>query len=159
MKQKKTNVLRLLDKEKIAYKIFKYDYDPNALSAIAIAADNGISLDQVYKTLVGKGDKTGVLVAVIPSGGTLNFKKLCKVAGNKKMTLVAVKELQGLTGYIRGGCSPMGMKKPYPVYIDASIETQELVYVNAGQRGILVGMTPTDLVEMAKAELADLCAD
>ena len=154
---KKTNVLRSLDKEKIAYKIFEYDYDPEAGSAKAIAADNGISLEQVYKTLVGKGDKTGILVAVIPSGRTLNFKKLCKVAGNKKMTLVAVKELQGLTGYIRGGCSPMGMKKPYPVFIDTSIETQELVYVNAGQRGILVGLKPTDLVKMAKADVAELC--
>jgi len=159
MKKKKTNVLRLLDKEKIAYQVFEYDYDPEALSATAIAKDNGISLDQVYKTLVGKGDKTGVLVAVIPSGGTLNFKALCKVAGNKKMTLVAVKELQNLTGYIRGGCSPMGMKKPYPVFIDASIETQELVYVNAGQRGVLVGMTPADLVEMAKAEVTELCVE
>jgi len=159
MKKKKTNVLRLLDKEKIAYQVFEYDYDPEALSATAIARDNGISLDQVYKTLVGKGDKTGVLVAVIPSGGTLNFKKLCKVAGNKKMTLVAVKDLQGLTGYIRGGCSPMGMKKPYPVFIDASIETQELVYVNAGQRGILVGLQPADLVGMAKAEVAEICVE
>jgi len=157
MKQKKTNVLRSLDKEKIDYKVFEYDYDPDALSATAIAEDNGISLEQVYKTLVGKGDKTGVLVAVIPSGGTLNFKKLCKVAGNKKMTLVAVKDLQGLTGYIRGGCSPMGMKKPYPVFIDASVEAQELVYVNAGQRGILVGMTPANLVQMARAEVAELC--
>ncbi len=153
---KKTNVLRLLDKEKISYKTFQYDYDPDHLSAKAIAEENGISLQQVYKTLVGKGNATGVLVAVIPSNGTLNFKSVCKAAGNKKMTLVAVKELQGLTGYIRGGCSPMAMKKPYPVFLDESIMQQELIYVNAGQRGLLVGIAPADLVSITNATVAKI---
>ncbi len=153
---KKTNVLRLLDKEKIPYKTFQYDYDPDHLSAKAIAEENGISLQQVYKTLVGKGNVTGVLVAVIPSNGTLDFKSVCKAAGNKKMTLVAVKELQGLTGYIRGGCSPMAMKKPYPVFLDESILQQELIYVNAGQRGLLVGIAPSDLVRITKATVAKI---
>ncbi len=155
---KKTNVLRLLDKEKIPYKTFEYNYDPDYGSAKAIAEENGISLNQVYKTLVGKGNKTGVLVAVIPSGRTLDFKALCKAAGNKKMTLVPVKELQGLTGYIRGGCSPMGMKKNYPVFLDASMEAQDLIYVNAGQRGLLVGIAPSDLRSVAKANMASLCS-
>ena len=154
---KKTNVLRLLDKEKIPYKTFQYDYDPDYGSAKAIAEENGISIDQVYKTLVGKGNNTGVLVAVIPSDNTLDFKALCKAAGNKKMTLVPVKELQGLTGYIRGGCSPMGMKKEYPVFLDASMDTQDLIYVNAGQRGLLVGIAPTDLQLVTKAIVASLC--
>ena len=154
---KKTNVLRLLDKEKIPYQIFEYDYDPDYGSAKAIAEENGISLDQVYKTLVGKGNNTGVLVAVIPSGNTLDFKALCKAAGNKKMTLVPVKELQGLTGYIRGGCSPMGMKKDYPVFLDASMEAQDLIYVNAGQRGLLVGIAPADLQSVTKAIVTNLC--
>ena len=153
---KKTNVLRLLDKEKIPYETFEYDYDPDHLSAKAIAEENGIALNQVYKTLVGKGNVTGVLVAVIPSGGTLDFKTVCKAAGNKKMTLVAVKELQGLTGYIRGGCSPMAMKKPYPVFLDESMMHQDLIYVNAGQRGLLVGIAPSDLVVITKATVAKI---
>lgn len=154
---KKTNALRLLDKAKINYTIFEYEYDPDHLSAKAIAEENGISLDQVYKTLVGKGNKTGVLVAVIPSNGTLDFKALCKAAGNKKMTLVPVKDLQGLTGYIRGGCSPLGMKKDYPIFLDASIEEQKRIYVNAGQRGLLVGIAPSDLITVTKAIVANLC--
>jgi len=155
---KKTNALRLLDKAKIKYTTFEYDYDPDHLSAKAIAEENGISLDQVYKTLVGKGNNTGVLVAVIPSSGSLDFKALCKAAGNKKMTLVAVKELQGLTGYIRGGCSPIGMKKDYPVFLDASMNNQDRIYVNAGQRGLLVGISPTDLVNITKATIGNLCS-
>ena len=154
---KKTNALRILDKQKIKYSIFEYDYDPDVLSATAIAEDNGIAMAQVYKTLVGKGDKTGVLVAVIPSDSTLNFKALSKLSGNKKMTLIAVKELQGLTGYIRGGCSPIGMKKNYPVYIDQSLHDLDLMYVNAGQRGVLMGLAPDDLIKATRATVGDLC--
>ena len=157
-KKKKTNALRLLEAAKLSYTIFEYDYDPDHLSAKAIARDNGISMQQVYKTLVGKGNKTGVLVAVIPSDSTLDFKALCKVAGNKKMALVPVKELQGLTGYIRGGCSPIGMKKPYPVFLDQSIEKQEVVFVNAGQRGLLVGLSPIDLIEITNGIVSKLSA-
>ncbi len=153
---KKTNALRLLDAAKITYTTFEYEYDPDHLSAKSIAANNGISLKQVYKTLVGKGNKTGIIVAVIPSGSTLDFKACCKAAGNKKMTLVPVKELQGLTGYIRGGCSPMGMKKPYPVFLDQSMDAQELIYVNAGQRGLLVGLSPADLQKVTKGMLTHL---
>lgn len=156
---KKTNALRILDRQKIKYSTFEYVYDPEALSATAIAEDNGISMQQVYKTLVGKGDKTGILVAVIPSDQTLDFKALSKLSSNKKMTLVAVKELQGLTGYIRGGCSPIGMKKNYPVFIDHSIADLELMYVNAGQRGLLVGLAPDDLVAASQAVVGDLCMD
>ena len=154
---KKTNALRLLDKAKIKYTTFEYKYDPDYGSAKAIAEENGISLDQVFKTLVGKGNNTGVLVAVIPSNGTLDFKALCKAAGNKKMTLVPVKELQGLTGYIRGGCSPLGMKKDYPIFLDASMEAQDLIYVNAGQRGLLMGIAPSDLITITQATVANLC--
>lgn len=154
---KKTNALRILDKEKIDYKIFEYEYDHLEGSAKAIAENSAISPKQVYKTLVGKGNNTGILVAVIPSDATLDFKALSKVAGNKKMTLIAVKELLGLTGYIRGGCSPVGMKKKFPVFIDTSIEIHDLIYVNAGQRGILMGLNPEDLVKVTAAEVVDIC--
>ena len=99
----------------------------------------------LYKTLVGKGNKTGFLVGVIPKDKTLNFKTLSKVSGNKKMTLIPQKNLLPLTGYIRGGCSPMGMKKSFPVFLDDSMLDLEKVYVNAGQRGILVGLAPAGL--------------
>lgn len=157
-KKKKTNALRLLDAAKIAYTMFEYEYDPDHLSAKAIANNNGMSMQQVYKTLVGKGNKTGIVVAVIPSNDTLNFKAFCKVTGNKKMALVPVKDLQGLTGYIRGGCSPIGMKKKYPVFLDQSIETQDPIFVNAGQRGLLIGLTASDLKNATKGTVADLAS-
>lgn len=153
---KKTNVLRILDKANIPYQIFEYDYDPEHGSAKAVAAEEGITSQLIYKTLVGKGNQTGIIIAVIPIDETLNFKALCKVAGNKKMTLIPVKDLQSLTGYVRGGCSPMGMKKLYPVFLDQSMFDMELIYVNAGQRGMLVGLSPNDLKAVTKATAAEL---
>lgn len=154
---KKTNAIRILERHKIAYDTVAYQYDPANLALDKIAADNDLELKAVYKTLVAKGDKTGVVIAVVPGDQELNFKALAKASGNKKITLVAVKELQGLTGYIRGGCSPLGMKKEYPVFIEAVAEQLEQMYVNAGVRGVLVGLSPNELGRATKGVFAEIC--
>lgn len=107
----------------------------------------------IYKTLVAKGDKTGILVAVVPGDAALDLKALAKASRNKKIALIPVKEIQGITGYIRGGCSPLGMKKSFPVYIDEAVTKHDLVYVNAGQRGLLFGLEPSDLQAVSRAEI------
>ena len=142
---KKTNALRLLDAQKARYETVEYHYDADDLSVEHIAKDNGLPLARIFKTLVAKGDKNGVAVAVVPGHKNLDFKALAKASGNKKMALVAVKDIQSLTGYIRGGCSPIGMKKDYPVYLDTSALAYDVIYVNAGQRGLLVGLSPEAL--------------
>lgn len=148
---KKTNVLRLLDQQKILYDIATYAYDAANFTPEKMQAFVNFDIELLYKTLVGKGNKTGYLVGVIPKDKTLNFKALAKASSNKKMTLIPQKELLPLTGYIRGGCSPMGMKKPFPVFLDSSMLALEKVYVNAGQRGILVGLAPQDLATVTQA--------
>lgn len=148
---KKTNAIRLLEKNKIAYEIIEYQYDPENLDVAKIAADNQLELEAIYKTLVIKGDKTGVWVAVVPGNKTLSLKAMAQASNNKKVAMVPVKEIQGLTGYIRGGCSPLGMKKDYPVVIDTTAQNLPLIFVNAGQRGILFGVKPDDLQAVSEA--------
>ncbi len=153
---KKTNVMRLLDQKKIDYQVATYEYDAANFTPEKMQAFVDFDINLLYKTLVGKGNKTGHLVGVIPKDKTLNFKLLSKASGNKKMTLIPQKELLPLTGYIRGGCSPMGMKKQFPVYLDASMLALELVYVNAGQRGILVGLKPEDLAKVTNGAFEEI---
>lgn len=153
---KKTNALRILDRNKITYETIEYTYNSERLAVDKIARDNDLALPLVYKTLVAKGDKTGIIVAVIPGQKELNFKALAKASGNKKITLVQVKELLELTGYIRGGCSPIGMKKAYPVFIDQDAAQEEIIYVNAGQRGLLFGAKPEDIRKVSRAIFAEI---
>ena len=153
---KKTNALRLLDAQKIPYEIVEYQYDAGDLSVEHIAKDNGLHLERIFKTLVAKGDKNGIAVAVVPGHKNLDFKTLAEASGNKKMTLVAVKDIQDLTGYIRGGCSPIGMKKDYPVYLDTSALAYDVIYVNAGQRGLLVGLSPEALRRATEAVVREI---
>lgn len=148
--------MRLLEKHKAAYEIIEYTYDPENLDVAKIAADNQLELGAIYKTLVVKGDKTGVWVAVVPGDKSLSLKAMAQASNNKKVAMVAVKEIQGLTGYIRGGCSPLGMKKDFPVVIDKGAQSLQTIFVNAGQRGILVGMHPHDLQEVTKAIWAEI---
>lgn len=155
---KKTNAIRLLDRDKVTYQLVEYIYDSEDLSVPKIAEQNALAVEQVYKTLVAKGDKTGVVVAVVRGDLALNLKALAKASGNKKMALVAVKELQGLTGYIRGGCSPIGMKKDFPVFIDETALEQDLIYVNAGTRGVLMGLTPKDLEQVSRGVFVGIAA-
>ena len=159
MKEKinKTNVARLLDKAKVAYTLVPYEVDENDLSATHVAEQLGEDIAQVFKTLVLHGDKSGYFVCVIPGNEEVDLKKVAKVSGNKKCELIPMKELLPLTGYIRGGCSPIGMKKHFPTYLHSTAPTFEHIYVSAGQRGLQVKLSPTDLIREAEAEVAELC--
>ncbi|MFK7796117.1 MAG: Cys-tRNA(Pro) deacylase [Aureispira sp.] len=148
---KKTNALRLLDQQKKNYTTINYTYDPENLDVAHIATTNDLELSTIYKTLILKGDKTGVLVAVVAGDAQLNLKKAAQASGNKKVALLPVKDLLATTGYVRGGCSPLGLKKNYPIYIDVSAEVLDYLYVNAGVRGVLVGLQPNDLVQVTEA--------
>ncbi len=150
-KEAKTNAARILDTLGISYELKTYEVDENDLSAVHVAKSVGMPIEMVYKTLVCRGDKNGVLMAVIPGGGELDLKALAAASGNKRAEMVHLKEVFGLTGYIRGGCSPLGAKKDYPVYLDASAEAQEVIAISAGKRGEQIILKPADLVQAAKA--------
>lgn len=160
MKEKinKTNVARLLDKAKIAYQLVPYEVDENDLSAIHVAKQLGEDIEQVFKTLVLHGDKSGYFVCVIPGDHEVDLKKAAKVSGNKKCEMIPMKELLPLTGYIRGGCSPVGMKKHFPTYIHCTAPQFDKIYVSAGQRGLQIQISPTDLIKETQATVADLIA-
>ncbi len=131
----KTNAMRQLDAAKISYEILTYEVDENDLSGVHIAAQIGLPLDMVFKTLVAKGDKTGHMVFCIPVAAELDLRSAAAQTGNKRIEMVHVKDLLALTGYIRGGCSPIGMKKKFPTYFDASAAEHERITVSAGIRG------------------------
>lgn len=156
MKPNKTNVARLLDKAKVAYELIPYEVDENDLSAIHVAASLGEDINCVFKTLVLHGDKSGYFVCVIPGEHEVDLKKAAKLSGNKKCDLIPMKELLPLTGYIRGGCSPIGMKKHFPTYIHSTCMDFPFIYVSAGQRGLQIKLAPQDLIRESKATLGDL---
>ncbi|MBP8598164.1 MAG: Cys-tRNA(Pro) deacylase [Selenomonas sp.] len=153
-KEQKTNAARILDVLGIGYELKTYEVDESDLSAVHVAASVGMPIEMVYKTLVCRGDKNGVLMAVIPGGGELDMKALAAASGNKRVEMVHLKEVFGLTGYIRGGCSPLGAKKDYPVYLDDSALAQSIIAVSAGKRGEQILLKPADLVQAAKAMTA-----
>ncbi|QIA06808.1 Cys-tRNA(Pro) deacylase [Draconibacterium halophilum] len=153
---KKTNAARLLDSKKISYDLVEYHVDEADLSAAHVAESLGQNVEQVFKTLVLRGKKTSVFVAVIPGAAELNLKKSAKVSGNKSVEMVLMKELLGLTGYIRGACSPMAMKKPYPIYVHKTCLNFETIFVSAGKRGMQIKIDPKDLITCTGAEIADL---
>ena len=152
----KTNVARLLDKAKVKYELIPYEVDENDLSAIHVAENLGENIEQVFKTLVLYGDKTGYFVCVIPGEHEVNLKLAAKVSGNKKCDLIPMKDLLPLTGYIRGGCSPIGMKKHFPTYIHETCEQFPYIYVSAGIRGLQIKLAPTDLIKESKAVICSL---
>ena len=158
MKEKinKTNVARLLDKAKVAYTLVPYEVDESDLSATHVAEQLGEDIAQVFKTLVLHGEKSGYFVCVIPGGEEVDLKKAAKVSGNKKCELIPMKELLPLTGYIRGGCSPIGMKKKYPTLIDETAQLFDRIYVSAGMRGHQIIVAPDALAEFVEAKYADL---
>ena len=155
-KQVKTNAARLLDRDKIAYELIPYDVDEDDLSAQHVAASLGEDINQVFKTLVLKGDKTGYFVCVVPGEEEVNLKLAAKVSGNKSCDLIPMKELLPTTGYIRGGCSPIGMKKLFPTFIHESCATQPYIFVSAGIRGLQIKIKPEDLISEAKAQVCAL---
>lgn len=158
MKEKiaKTNVARLLDKAKIAYELIPYEVDENDLSAVHVAASLGENIEQVFKTLVLHGDKSGYFVCVIPGEHEVDLKMAAKVSGNKKCDLIPMKELLPLTGYIRGGCSPIGMKKHFPTYIHETCIAFPYIYISAGIRGLQIKIAADDLIKETKAEICSL---
>ena len=152
----KTNVARLLDKAKIAYELIPYEVDENDLSAIHVAANLNEDINCVFKTLILKGDKNGYFVCVIPGDKEVDLKLAAKASGNKKCDLIPMKDLLPLTGYIRGGCSPIGMKKPFPTYIHETCREYSYIYISAGQRGLQLKLSPIDLINEVKAEVCAL---
>lgn len=153
---KKTNAARLLDAKGIAYELAEYEVDENDLSATKLALKIGQNIEQIFKTLVLRGDKTGVFVAVIPGSSEVDLKKAAEISDNKNCAMVHQKELLGLTGYIRGGCSPLGMKKPYPIFIDESCLLFNPIFISAGQRGLQLKINPEDLIKVTGAAIGDL---
>ena len=153
----KTNAARILDRAKIKYELAEYEVDETDLSATHVAESVGVSVSKLFKTLVARGDKTGVIVGCIPGDKELDLKAIASASGNKKVAMVAMKEIQELTGYIRGGCSPLGMKKNYPFFLDQSAFEHDLIYISAGVRGKQLILSPQDLLSVTRGTLVDIC--
>lgn len=156
MKINKTNAARFLDNLKISYELVPYEVDENDLGAEHIANQLQEPIEQVFKTLVLRGDKIGLFVCVIPGNLEVDLKLAAKISGNKNCDMIHLKELQPLTGYIRGGCSPLAMKKKYPVFIHQSALEQKTIYVSAGVRGLQLKIAPQDLIKAAEATVGEL---
>lgn len=152
----KTNAARLLDQLKIAYELIPYEVDEEHLGAEHTAEVLGEPIERIFKTLVLRGDKTGLFVCVIPGAEEVDLKKAAKVTGNKKVEMIHVKELLPLTGYIRGGCSPIGMKKALPTWFHLTLTDHDTVFCSAGQRGLQFRLAPQDLLRAARGTLADI---
>ena len=152
----KTNAARLLDQLGIPYQLREYEVDPDDLAAETVAAKVGLPAEQVFKTLVARGDRNGICMAVIPGNSELDLKALANAAGDRKIQLVPVKELQALTGYIRGGVTALAGKKDYPVFVDETIELFDVVSVSAGIRGLQILLAPADYMKATRATAAPL---
>lgn len=152
----KTNAIRMLEKAGVVFRVVTYEVDEEDLSGVHVAQTCGLPVEQVFKTLVVKGDRTGHLVACIPVGAELDLKALATASGNKTCEMIAVKELLPLTGYIRGGCSPIGMKKAFPTFFDEAATLYDWVSVSAGMRGAQILTAPQGLIEFIGAEVADI---
>jgi Cys-tRNA(Pro)/Cys-tRNA(Cys) deacylase len=150
----KTNAVRVLDRLGINYELREYDVDPEDLSAETVAAEIGLPPEQVFKTLAVEGDRNGICLAVISANQELNFKALAKQTGDRKIDMVPLKEVQALTGYIRGGVTALACKKDYPVYIDELAEICDVISVSAGRRGLQILLAPADYIRAAKAKVA-----
>ena len=154
----KTNAARLLDKAGIAYNLIPYEFDENDLAAQHVADSLGQDIERVFKTLVLHGDKTGHVVCVIPGDREVDLKSLAKVSGNKKVEMIAMKDLLNVTGYIRGGCSPIGMKKCFPTYFHTTANEHQTIYISAGVRGLQIEISPKDLISFVGAVVADVAS-
>ena len=152
----KTNVARLLDAAGISYELIPYEYSEDDLSAVHVAKELGENIEQVFKTLVLRGDRNGLFVCVIPGNFEVDLKFAAKLSGNKYCAMLHVSELLANTGYIRGGCSPIGMKKHYPTYVHESAFLYDYIYISAGVRGLQVKLSPNDLIQVTRAEIYPL---
>jgi Cys-tRNA(Pro)/Cys-tRNA(Cys) deacylase len=152
----KTNAARLLDQMGIHYELREYEVDPDDLAAETVAGKIGLPPEQVFKTLVARGDRNGICLAVIPGNAELDLKALAAASGDRKIQLVPVKELQALTGYIRGGVTALAAKKDYPAYVDETIELFDVISISAGVRGLQILLAPADYLKATKARLSPL---
>lgn len=157
-KLEKTNAARLLDKAGINYRLIPYEFDENDLAAQHVAESLGQPIEQVFKTLVLHGDKTGHIVCVVPGNAEVDLKALAKASSNKKVEMIAMKDLLAVTGYIRGGCSPIGMKKRFPTWFHSSALDFDTIYVSAGVRGLQLEISPSDLISFVGASVADVAS-
>lgn len=158
-KLRKTNAARLLDKARIPYSLVPYEVDPDNLAATHVAEQLGEPIERVYKTLVLEGDRTGHFVCVIPGDAEVDLKKAAKVSGNKKAELIPMKMLLPLTGYIRGGCTAIGLKKPFPVFLQQECRQFDIFFVSAGERGLQLALNPTDYIAYTQATVCDIITD
>lgn len=152
----KTNAARLLDRAKIAYELIPYTVDENNLAATHVAEELGEDIASVFKTLILKGDRTGYFVCVIPGDKEVDLKSAARVSGNKSCDLIPMKELLPTTGYIRGGCSPIGMKRPFPTFIHATALDFDRIYISAGVRGLQIAIHPQELIDYVGATVVDV---
>lgn len=152
----KTNAARLLDKAGIPYELIPYEVDENDLSATHLANLLNQDINRIFKTIVLRGERTGYFVCVVPGNAEIDLKLAAKAAGDKKADLIPMKELLPLTGYIRGGCSPIGMKKPYPIFFHSTALDYDFIYVSAGQRGLQFKISPNRLIEYTRAQVIPL---
>ncbi len=152
----KTNAARLLDTLGIKYELREYEVDPEDLSAETVAAKVGLPAEQVFKTLVARGDRTGVLMAVVAGDAELDLKALARLSGDRKVDTVPLKELQPLTGFIRGGVTALGGKKEYPVFVDETVELFDIISVSAGVRGTQILMSPGDYLKVTKCKVGPI---
>lgn len=155
-KIEKTNAARLLDKAGIKYNLIPYEFDENDLAAQHVADSLGQDIAMVFKTLVLQGDKTGHIVCVVPGDMEVDLKALAKASGNKKVEMIAMKDLLAVTGYIRGGCSPIGMKKRFPTYFHSTVLNFDHIYVSAGVRGLQIEISPSALIDFVGANVAEV---
>lgn len=154
----KTNAARILDRMKIHYELIPYEVDEEHLDACHVADQIGEDIRQVFKTLVLRGDRNGIFICVIPGNREVNLKSAARISGNKSAEMIHVRELLATTGYIRGGCSPIGMKRQFPTFIDSSCMDFDTIYVSAGVRGLQIQIAPNDLISVANARTAELTA-
>ena len=155
-KSVKTNAARLLDHASIPYELVTYTVDPDNLAVTHVAEELGEDIRQVFKTLVLHGDRKGHIVCVVPGDAEVDLKKAARAAGDKKVEMIPMKELLPLTGYIRGGCSPIGMKKPFPTFFHSTATDFNFIYVSAGQRGLQLKINPAQLIKFCGATVADI---
>lgn len=153
---KKTNAMRMLDTHHVPYEVLSYEWEEGRGAGVHVAEELHLEEERVFKTLVGKGNKTGHVVFCIPVAKELDLKQAARVSGNKSVELIAVKDLLGITGYLRGGCSPVGMKKLFPTYFDATMADFDAIYVSAGLRGLQVKVDPKALAEVVSATFEPL---
>jgi Cys-tRNA(Pro)/Cys-tRNA(Cys) deacylase len=153
---KKTNAVRILESNNLHFELFEYEFNEDEIDAVSVANKIGVPPEMVFKTLVAQGDKTGYVVFVIPGNAELNLKKAATASGNKKVEMIKAKDLLSVTGYIRGGCSPIGMSKKYPTYIEETSQLFDFIYFSAGVRGMQIKLPPVELAQIIEAYFSDI---